>query len=218
MKRMYLTVMAITLVAVGLMNVRLVYADNVLNLPEGISLLAINGKTENVDNGLFKKQSRFSLAEGENQLLITVTSEIKNGSDIELETSDPAIITFTATQQTLTLAAPRILTESEMETFNRELNWTLTNSDGKNVVFKTALLPLKGFRLGIDYDEELKKFNRSKKPASIHSNPNFLPIDADDLTNTEQAVILKMLKHWYNIATPETQSRFWQELKNKEAR
>lgn len=214
MKRMSLTVIAITLFTLGLMNARLAYADNMLHLSEGISLLAINGKTENVDKGLFNKQSRFSLPKGENQILITLTSEIKKGSDIELETSDPAVITFTVTNQTLTLAAPKILTENAMDTFNRELNWTLTNSDGENVVFKTELLPLKGFRLGIDYNEELKKFNRSKKPAAINLNHNLLPIDSGDPAATEQAVILKMLKHWYNIATPETQSRFLQELKN----
>lgn len=214
MKRMSQTVIAITLFTLGLMNARLAYADNMLHLSEGISLLAINGKTENVDKGLFNKQSRFSLPKGENQILITLTSEIKKGSDIELETSDPAVITFTVTNQTLTLAAPKILTENAMNTFNKELNWTLTNSDGENVVFKTELLPFKGFRLGIDYNEELKKFNRSKKTAAINLNHNLLPIEPGDPAATEQAVILKMLKHWYYIATPETQSRFLQELKN----
>lgn len=74
--------------------------------------------------------------------------------------------------------------------------------------------PLEGFRLGINYNEELKKFNRSETPAAINLNHNLLPIDSSDPSSTEQLVILKMLKHWYNIATPETQNRFLQGLKN----
>ena len=203
-----------TFITIALFSTGLVHADIELNLSEGVSLLAINGKVAN-ENNLFNKQSNYKIPDGENQILITYTVEIKKGSEDELETSHPAVITFQAKGQTLALTTPDISSENAMKEFNHDLNWVLTQGDGQNVEFQTALLPLKGFRLGVDYSEELEKFNRSSNLAAIAPKNNLLPVGTESSTNTEQAIILKMLKHWYNIASPETQNQFIQELRNK---
>ncbi|WP_415893926.1 DUF2057 family protein [Neptuniibacter sp. PT8_73] len=182
-----------------------VMADNQLLLGEGIKVHAING-SEKISS-FFTKNRSLNLPDGNNQLLVSYTAEIKNGSDYELEQSHPSVLLFSAKKQSLTLKTPEIKTTRQLEHFNRELNWKLENAQ-KPIHFKAALLPLKGFRLGIDFERELADFNRSNnnasQPVSIIETPSV--VKGDKVTDEQMKLIL--LKSLYQQASPETQEAF----------
>ncbi|WP_415900683.1 DUF2057 family protein [Neptuniibacter sp. QD48_11] len=182
-----------------------VMADNQLILGEGIKVHAING-SESVSS-FFSNDRSLNLPDGNNQLLVSYTAEIKNGSDYELEQSHPSVLLFSSEKQTLTLKTPEIKNTRQLEHFNRELNWQLKN-DKNPIQFKAELLPLKGFRLGIDFERELADFNRSNSNAtqqvSVIETPTVLK--GDKVTDEQMKLIL--LKSLYQQASSETQEAF----------
>lgn len=190
-----------------------VSAESSLQLGEGVNLIAVNGKEVNSE-GLFNRQNQFTLADGDVQLLVSYTAEVKKGNETELETSHPNILTFNAQQQKLTLSAPRIRSASNLEDFNKQKNWLLVQADKQPVDFKAAQLPVSGFMLSVDYENELRKFNQSGNDAAINFNTEKLtpPVNVDAST-TEQEVIYRMLKQWYDLASPATQKRFLESVK-----
>lgn len=186
------------------------YAGNSLKLNEGVNLFAINGKEISKGNGFFSTKNEFSLPDnGTNQILVSYTAEVKNGDSYELEESELSVIKFTASDQQLTISAPSISSTKQLEAFNTQLNWSLKTSDNTPVSYEVNLLPLEGFRLGVDYEQELSEFNRTPAAAAIPPTETIAPpIEAINAHDTEQAVILKMLQHWYELASPETREKF----------
>ncbi|MGH1430597.1 MAG: YccT family protein [Neptuniibacter sp.] len=190
-----------------------VSAESSLQLGEGVNLIAVNGKEVNSE-GLFNRQNQFTLADGDVQLLVSYTAEVKKGNETELETSHPNILTFNAQQQKLTLSAPRIRSASNLENFNKQKNWLLVQADKQPVDFKAAQLPVSGFMLSVDYENELRKFNQSGNDAAINVNTEKLTPQVNvDASTTEQEVIYRMLKQWYDLASPATQKRFLESVK-----
>lgn len=190
-----------------------VSAESSLQLGEGVNLIAVNGKEVNSE-GLFNRQNQFTLADGDVQLLVSYTAEVKKGNETELETSHPNILTFNAQQQKLTLSAPRIRSASNLEDFNKQKNWLLVQADKQPVDFKAAQLPVSGFMLSVDYENELRKFNQSGNDAAINVNTEKLTPQVNlDASTTEQEVIYRMLKQWYDLASPATQKRFLESVK-----
>ncbi|TBW46916.1 DUF2057 domain-containing protein [Marinobacter halodurans] len=186
------------------------YSESILKLGEGVNLFAINGKEIPKGSGFLSTKSEFSLPDsGTNQILVSYTADIKNGDSYELEESELSVIKFAASDQQITLSAPSISSTKQLEAFSTHLNWSLTTSDNTPVSYKVNRLPLEGFRIGVDYEQKLSEFNRTSAEAAIPPAeaiaPPVEPIDAHD---TEQAVILKMLQHWYKLASPETREKF----------
>lgn len=190
---------------VTLISASHVMADNRLILGEGIKVHAING-SEKVSS-FFSNDRSLNLPDGNNQLLVSYTAEIKNGSDYELEQSHPSVLLFSSEKQNLTLKTPEIKTSRQLESFNRELNWIL-ESGKESIPFKAALLPLKGFRLGIDFERELADFNRSNSNASqqITVIEPLSVAQGEKITDEQMRLIL--LKSLYQQASPETQKAF----------
>lgn len=185
------------------------YPENTLTLDEGVKLFAINGKEVSKDNAFFSAKNEFSLPDGTNQILVSYTAEVKDGGSYELEESEPSVIKFTASDQLIMISAPRISSTGQIEAFNNQLNWNLKTPDGTPIGYKANLLPLKGFRLGIDYEKELSDFNQTPAAAAIPpAETTVLPVEAIKAYDAEQAVILKMLQHWYKLASPETREKF----------
>ncbi len=188
-------------------------AEHKLQLGEGVNLIAVNGQEVNTE-GLFNRQNLFPIPDGAVQLLVTYTAEIKKGSDTELETSHTNVLTFEVQQQTLSLSAPRIKSENDLEAFNKQKNWILTQAGNKAVAFKAAQLPVSGFLLSVDYEDALRKFNNSGNEAAIVPSVEHLtPTVRADANATEQEVIYRMLKQWYDLASPATQKRFLESVK-----
>ncbi len=84
-----------------------VFAENILNLSEGVNLLAINGK-EAKSPSFFNDQSAYKLPNGINQIVVSYTAEIKNGSEYELEYTNAFVLLFDQKDEQLLIAAPEI--------------------------------------------------------------------------------------------------------------
>lgn len=190
---------------VTLISASHVMADNRLMLGEGIKVHAINGSEKL--SSFFSNDRSLNLPDGNNQLLVSYTAEIKNGSDYELEQSHPSVLLFSSEKQNLTLKTPEIKTSRQLESFNRELNWIL-ESGKESIPFKAALLPLKGFRLGIDFERELADFNRSNSNASQQITVIEPLSFAQGEKITDEQMRLILLKSLYQQASPETQKAF----------
>ncbi len=184
------------------------FAASTLELSQGINLHVLNGKAYHPSGTLFNRDNRVDLKAGKNQLLLSYTAEIKNGTEYELESSDPVVMSIEASQQTLHFTLPTIKTAHQMRQFNSDQSWLLRTSDGELLAIEIKPLALKGFRIGIDYEQAMREFNQQHSP---HQLTKALAPEAE-ITAAEQAVILKMLQHWYQLATPETQATFREEL------
>ncbi len=191
-----------------------VFAQNQLVLTQGVNLHLVNGKEFKPDGTLLNRSNIVYLNEGTNQLVVSYTAEVKNGSDYELETSNPMIISFTLNNQAGKFNLPVIKTESDMRRFSHSQNWSLRDSNKKNIPLDLVPLPLKGFRIGVDYEREIERYNRKNNIVSADKiTESIIPLETVSVESTEQAVILKMLEHWYRIASPKTQQQFLDAIK-----
>ena len=189
------------------------FANNTLSLGEGINLHAVNGN----DNlkALLQDSQTLKLPNGNIQLVISYTAEIINGGDYELEQTHPSVITFESRDQSIKLTAPRIRSELQIKKFNQTLNWNL-HSANQAIPFKADLLPLKGFRLGVNYARELALFNHSNKSAARKElsaiEPTIFSANANNALSDAQ-VRLIVLKSLYQQASDETKQEFLKFLK-----
>lgn len=201
-----------------------VFADVYLKLGEGVTVLAKNGKYVS-SNSLFKGQGILRLENGQTQVLVQYTAEIKTSSDdYELESSDVFVILFVASDKKLTLTAPEVVSVIALENFNRSGSWSLLDQGGVSQKINVAPLKKSGLQLSRDYERELSEFNMSSslaamKPAVL-SGTGFddvkpgVPVEmmkieahgaaAKTLSNLPE----KMLEYWYNQADAITREEF----------
>jgi len=201
-----------------------VLADVSVQIEEGISVLAINGK-EVTSKSLFSGTDALKLNDGVNQLLVQYTAEIKTSADdYELESTDPFVLLLDAADKQLVLKAPMVKTEKDVAQFNQQGIWRLLDRQGNRLALKTAPLKKEGFQLARNYEYELAEFNMSgaeavwpykQSPADI-STPAPAPIIRQVSVNkasysdktSEKNMADKMLRYWYDQADAETRKRF----------
>lgn len=192
-----------------------VHARSTLELGEGVTLLAHNGKLQSVTDVVSNAWS-LPLSEGLNQILIEYTAEIMKGGDTELESTQPAVMLFEATGDELILSAPRIKSDKEFSRFMRNQKWLLTNKQGKQVGFKAEWLKKNGFQLGRDLERELHWYNQTSGVAAQRQN---------DALHTQQGLIKpregsfnnmahQMLIYWYQQADENTKEYFRKLINN----
>ncbi|MDI3326887.1 DUF2057 domain-containing protein [Pontibacterium granulatum] len=201
-----------------------VLADVTVQLEEGISVLAINGK-EVIGKSVFSGADMVKLNDGINQLLVQYTAEIKTSADeYELESTDPFVLLLDAANEQLVLKAPAIKSEKDIAQFNKQGSWRLINRDGTLVALKSAVLKKEGFQLARNYEYELSEFNMSgaeaalpyKQAVSDMAAPASVPVihqaDLNKISNSNQAsevnMAEQMLRYWYNQSDAETRKRF----------
>lgn len=203
----YIFALSITLLTAVQAN-----AELLLKGDRGITLLAVNGKTDTHDAEQFVLNG-ISLPDGTNQILVSYTAEIKTSDDdYELEQSHTHVLLFSANDDTLSLSAPVIEKQSDFDQFNQHGNWTLRNKMQKNISFSHATLLKEGFQLSRDYETELREFNRSGHNAALPYAP---PTDGYQTSSNIRTVspaqpdtAESMLHYWYNQADEMTRARF----------
>jgi uncharacterized protein YccT (UPF0319 family) len=187
-------------------------ADVILNIPDDLRVVAINGENSDVTMST-------TLANGLNQVVVYFEDEIGRPFDEpELERSDAFVILFRAENSKLTLQKGEIKSISQLEEFNKKPSFTLINQNGKSVTFDIDKLEKEGFQLGRNYQQELMVFNASESPAAL-MNPtlisrkqNHLPAAKSGIqqpaasNNSNMAEV--MLKYWYQQADDTTRSNF----------
>jgi uncharacterized protein YccT (UPF0319 family) len=202
-----------------------VNADTQLNINEGITLLAVNGKTINT-NSLFSGTSSINIKDGINQILVTYTAELNTGNETELESTQPNVILFKAKDADITLQAPKTKNLRGFREFETKLNWSLTNKEKQRIPFKAFTLKKSGFQLSRDYERELEDFNASNSTAALpkqiilshqafNKTFNTETITTAKTTETNKNMAMDMLVYWYDHANTKTRNSFKELIENK---
>ena len=193
-----------------------------LTLKGPVELLAVTPSQSFSDD-------KVSLAAGEHQLLVryqeTLSSRSSSESDIEVR-SEPQVLKLTvAADDELLLSVPEHKSQSEMERFAKQPQFTLTGTSSSPVQDE---IKLKGFLLGVDYNDLLADYNRGNGPAVLSSTQATAAATATAVattatvaatatpavtTQTQPAVLPttsheQALKDIYLKATPEERKRF----------
>ena len=114
--------------------------------------------------------SSLTLGPGEHQLLVryegVLLARSNSESDIEV-TSDPQVLhVLVKGDETLTLSAPQLNSESAMEQYVKTPTMTLSGSAYPEQSLRQQPIALKGFVLGIDYQELLADHLRDEAAAA----------------------------------------------------
>ena len=189
-------------------------ADVTLTLDSCLQAHALNGQEKELAAG-----ESLTLANGTHQLVVDCTANLGRSEDDTFpETSDAFVLLFEARDAELTLSAPVINTETQMERFNRQGNFRLVSSDGAAVSYQTDVLKKEGFQVFRDYPEELEAFNRTDSPAA--RRPHVPGMQAAVSNGTEpaspnggagapdQETVRQMLNYWYLQADKETRNEW----------
>ena len=140
----------------------LCFSDVKMFLGDGIRIHALNGKVIKNESA-FSSSQYLDIPDGKNQILISMVSEIKKGNSSELEYSDPSVVSFSVDSNNIFINAPRIKNMREFKKFSSEFNWIIVDTEGRKIQFDAQRLPVSGFRLGVDYEQELADFNRKDR-------------------------------------------------------
>lgn len=198
-------------------------ADNILNLGEGVNLIASNGKEVNTDS-FFNNSTTYNLPNGVNQILVNYTAEIKKGSEYEIEHTNAFVLLFESNDAELTISAPNIRKLSDISDFERSKSWSLVNKSGDQIDFTASVIEKNGFQLSRNYERELEDFNKTNSAAALPKNVLF---HASQLTNQKHEAVnnnnskakenmpAQMLIFWYNQADEETRKSFKELINNQ---
>lgn len=181
-----------------------------LALGSCVNVKAVNGSEQNASSG-----QTLTLENGTRQLVVECTAEI--GHEAMLETSAAFVLRFTGMNETLTLAATDIRSDRDMDAFNRQGGWVLTDGQGHPVTFSADVLEKEGFQLVRDYQRELEIYNRSGAEAAVTaraetvgteltSNQEGLLLDAQ--ADPDQEEVSQMLRYWYLKADEKTRNEW----------
>lgn len=186
-----------------------IWSSVTVEFEDGVVLLAANG--DSVEEGSDNIRNTV-LPNGINQLVVQYEAEIKIASnEYELENSKSYVIVFDEVDQHLSLTAPHIKTQRELEKFNIQGDWKLSDKSNQVVQYKADILNKEGFQLNRDYERELEEFNLTNSPAAIRFKNR--PYDnSDDSPKSDQSgqyyVAGQMLEYWYMKADAETKDSF----------
>lgn len=196
-----------------------VMAEVQLTLGSCVNVQAVQGSEQTASAGQV-----MTLADGTQQLVVECTTEI--GREDILETSDAFVVRFDAAGTELTLSAPDIDSRNEMDSFNREGEWHLTDRQGQPVTFTADVLKKEGFQLVRDYARELAAYNRSGASAAVTassvtaagaplSNQEGLLLDSH--VDPDQEMVSRMLRYWYLKADEQTRKEWdsWIDSSNR---
>lgn len=206
-----------------------------LKLGPQVEVLVVDGKK--ASNTLLKGSNGLELASGTHQILFRVEDTVKVGSrDQQLYSSSPLIATFDATNaKTVTISLPKIETERDSKKFERELNYSIIDENGKAIDSKQDVLRIQGITLGADLEVEMAKYNLGDNQASVPalaasnsltmagmqipiSTVAGVPVTQTSLTLKGENVSEQMLQYWYQQADKETQQRFLNWAKKNSAK
>lgn len=199
------------------------YANVEVTLPSNSELVLVNGKESGGTDKL-------TLDNGENQLALRYSGRYQQQGSQTQFSSDVIIMTFSAENTSLTIAMPRIRSNSAADAFNRSPKISLKDSSGVDIAFHQDKLIKDGMQLGRDYEKEIFDYNSSSqvaalgalaKPITTQVAPKQVPIEnitqqVNDSKQTDQINVGQMLDFWYQQADEETRKAFKLKINSKE--
>ncbi|MGL4958165.1 MAG: DUF2057 family protein [Plesiomonas sp.] len=198
-----------------------------LSVSNDIELLMVDGNK--VSSSLLKSTNHVELPNSTSQILFRVEKIVRSGSDQTLFTSSPIIVSFeTTADQKVSIALPRLDTDSEGKRFNQALNFRLVDQAGKNIPYKSDVLSVDGLMSSRNMQDALATYNHSSAAAALAdlapamaatltvpvvagAAPAALPTQAvsqQTVTLKGENVSEQMLQYWFQQADTKTQQRF----------
>ncbi|WP_226538122.1 DUF2057 family protein [Marinobacter nauticus] len=188
-------------------------AEVQLTLGACVNVQAVQDSEQTAGSG-----QSLTLADGTQQLVVECTTEI--GREEVLETSDAFVVRFEAADTALALSAPEIESRNQMDAFNQQGNWQLTDRQGREVAFTADVLEKEGFQLVRDYARELAAYNRSGARAAVAAQGLITNQDGlllDSHVDPDQEMVSRMLRYWYLKADEQTRKEWdsWVDSSNQ---
>ncbi|MGR5092034.1 DUF2057 family protein [Vibrio maritimus] len=201
-------------------------AEVTIALPENVDLLSVNAADPQTDSkGFFSSAETATLPDGVNQIVFKYEPYFDINRDERKVISSKAIIAkFDATDAKLTLNVPTYRDARQAEKNIDNLEWSLTDENGKEIDVIEDQLIKDGMQIGRDYNREAEDYNRkggvaaiaaagtvavAAAPAAVATTaaqPTTLPAEAPVAASDNTAE--EMLIFWYNKADAETKARF----------
>lgn len=182
------------------------FANVSLTLPDSADLVLVNGSKAEGNGPL-------SLKDGDNQIAFRYETNYRENGDTHLFKSEVVIVTFDGTDANYTLNLPKIHSQYEARTFNKQPNVVITDKQKNNIAIKQDVLIKNGVQIGRDFQQEIAKYNLSNAPAALAtaisvSIPQVQQIAVEKSGKVDQAYVTKMLNYWYKKADKATQEQF----------
>jgi len=201
-------------------------ADVSIRLEDGTQVIAVNGNLLQGDD-MPGVSRTLRLEDGKNQLVVEHDVQLKDSADeFVLDTSKTHVLLFSAEDARLSLRTPAIDSRHEMQAFNHASQWRLVDEESREIPYRSGVMDKQGLQFGRDYAAELKRFNRSNSPAALPrlaggarladdsgampaaANGSAVPAAMPSGDMTDQAMVWKMLKFWYQQASSTTRRDF----------
>jgi len=189
-------------------------AEVTLTLGPCVQTHVVNGDEKNAVAG-----ESLTLANGTQQLVVDCEAMLgRSDDDAFPESSETFVLLFDAADAVLTLSAPRLQTRQDMEAFNLQGDFSLTNAEGDPLSYQIGVLEKEGFQVFRDYLDELETFNRTSAPAALRMQLPGAHAAAGNVTDAvpqvgeqgapDQETVRQMLRYWYLQADAETRNEW----------
>jgi len=194
-------------------------ADIKLNVPSDLNLLAINMEKPTNSGGFFSSKETVTLADGEHQIVFRYEPQFENNNERVEVSSDVYIAKFSASNTELNFVLPEYRDEDAANQAINDLQWSLVDSNNKDIAVTTDKLKKSGVQLGRDYLRESEVYNRKGGIAAIgivttvvtlpSAQQQMAPvINMKDVTPASADTTKEMLHFWYNKADAKTKAKF----------
>ncbi len=208
-------------------------ADVQITVPSDVELLAANEQKVDLSGGLFTRDKKLVLPDGENQIVFRYAPLFsQGGDDVQLQ-SKTIIATFTTSDAELSFQFPNYRTALEAKNNIDNLDWQLTDQTGQRLAVNQDTLDKDGFQIGRNYSDEAKAYNLAGGKAALSTSSSSsaatavaatavvaASVAATDSSNATKPASKnvqpadntaeEMLHFWYNKADKATQERFKQ--------
>ena len=186
-----------------------VLAQVTLQIPDSITVLAVNAAKPELEGGLFSSTKTLTLPDGENQVVFRYSPYFTQGNDRVIVDSNAVITKFDAANQALSLDLPEYRDAKQAEKGLRDWQVKLVNDQGEPVEVMQDVLRKDGLQIGRDFLLESEAYNRTNGVAALAGGmvaAQGLPTNMKVDSNTAE----EMLHFWYQKADAQTREKFKQ--------
>ncbi|WP_342607242.1 DUF2057 family protein [Vibrio tritonius] len=195
-------------------------ADVTLQIPEGVDILAINSQQPEKSVGLFASDEE-TLKDGLNQIVFKYSPSFMVGTDLKQAYSDVYVVKLNAKDTELSFKLPDYRSVNEAKEHIENMQWSLVDKQGHNVVVAQDKLKKNGIQIGRDYVAEIKEYNLNGGIAAMNSAlviadqdhvattvvSNSTQVNKAPVVNTTVSN-LNQLKAWYKKSSEQERKAF----------
>lgn len=177
-----------------------------------IEILAFDGQK-------LKKKSPLQINdEKTHQLVLTVSSLYKSGSDTNFFESSPIVLTFNGDQENIQISAPNFHNSFDIDKFKENPTFTIKTVSGKELSYKKDYLKGEGFMPNANILGNLTAYNSGDGIAAVKQFATttmaaVMPLQAGKVSKGQvvvqgENIVEQQLQYWFQQADKQTQKRF----------